>query len=55
MTLAEIKDLIASLGFPIFVAVYFMWFGVKAIKAHTTALENLKDVLAKICAKLDIP
>ena len=59
MTLADIKDLIASVGFPIFVAVYFLVAGTKAIRMNTAAIEklgsvvsDLKEIIGKLCDKL---
>lgn len=44
-----IKDLISSLGFPIFVSVYLLWEN----RTLTTTLTELKDALISLKEKLD--
>jgi hypothetical protein len=48
-----IKDLIQSLGFPIFVAVWFMWRDGKRMEKLTQAINDLQNMLEKVCNKLD--
>lgn len=52
MSLADIKDLIASVGFPIFVAVYFLVVTSKALKSLTVAVNSLKETVKELCSKL---
>jgi len=48
-----ITQLISSLGFPIFVALYFMFKVDKTLKAVTLAINELKDALYR--TRLDPP
>lgn len=52
MDLSLIKDLIAGVGFPVFVAIYLLMVMTKHVKANTQAITELKDLIAKICTKI---
>lgn len=52
MTLEQIYAAIGNLGFPIFVAVYLLVVVGKALKANTTALNQLKEVISQLCDRL---
>jgi hypothetical protein len=54
MTVDQILTAIANVGFPVFVAVYLLVFVTKAIKANTSAVNSLKEIVAKLCDKLKL-
>ena len=54
MTLADIKDLIGGVGFPIFVAVYLLFKMAPIIAANTAAITRLTDAVDKLCIKVGI-
>ncbi len=43
-----IKDLVSSVGFPIFVAVWLLWRTDRVMAELTTAMIDLKDVIQTI-------
>lgn len=44
-TLSEMATFISSVGFPVFVAVYYMFVGHRDSKANTTAIQNMATAL----------
>jgi len=44
--------IIGTLGFPIFVSLWFMYRNEKVLKEHTEALFALKDVIKEICIEI---
>jgi len=46
------KELLASYGFPIFVAVYLLVVMNKTIKANTDAINKLNSTVEKLCNKV---
>ncbi len=47
-TLAEIQNFISNLGFPIFMALYFMYAQQKAAARHDRVLDELECVQSKL-------
>jgi hypothetical protein len=52
MDVTLIQQLIASLGFPIFVAIWFMVKSSKDMQALTNTLNELKEVISLLNAKI---
>lgn len=52
MNWIDIKDLIAGVGFPIFVAVYLLIKIEPALKQMSMTMASLSDVIGKLCEKI---
>lgn len=49
----EWVTLIQTLGFPIFVCVWFMWRTESIIKENTAAINQLAKLVEKLCERID--
>lgn len=54
MSLAEIRDLVSGVGFPIFVAIFLLVYMRRTMDANTAALDKLTDAITRICDKLGV-